>query len=157
MLRTSLALLALAFTPLLAAQEKQDELKLSKDEQALLDLVNAERKKAELPALKTNTRLMAAARDHGANMAKQEKAAHVLDDKQPADRVKAAGYAFSRLGENVAWNQRSPKEVMEDWMKSQAHKDNILKKDYTEIGVAVVKSKKGEPYWVQVFGAPRGE
>ena len=34
-------------------------------------------------------------------------------------------------------------------------KENILKKDYKEIGVAVAKSQKGEPYWVQVFGTQR--
>ncbi|WP_390699266.1 CAP domain-containing protein [Gemmata massiliana] len=39
-------------------------------------------------------------------------------------------------------------------MDSEMHRDNILRKDYTEIGVAVAKNEKGEPYWVQVFGKP---
>ncbi len=90
-------------------------------------------------------------------MAKQDKLDHVLDDKKPADRVKDAGYKLGYVGENVAWNQADPKEVLESWMNSQGHKDNILKKEYAEIGVAVAKNAKGERYWVQVFGTQLGK
>ncbi len=149
--------LVFALASVVAAQEKKqpakkDEVKLTKEEQAVIDLTNAERKAANLPPLKMNPKLMTAAREHAANMAKQEKSSHTLDGKEPADRVKAAGYRFRATGENIAWNQESPKEVLGDWMKSQGHRENILKKEYTEIGVAVAKSVKGEPYWVQVFG-----
>jgi uncharacterized protein YkwD len=136
---------------------KKDELKLTADEQAVIDLTNAERKAAGLPPLTASPKLMAAARSHAANMAKQEKPEHVLDGKEPVDRVKEAGYRFRATGENVAWNQANPKEVLADWMKSPGHRENILRKEYTEIGVAVAKSQKGEPYWVQVFGTPLGK
>jgi len=132
-------------------EAKKDDLKLTKEEQGVIDLTNEERKKADLPPLKANLKLMVAARGHAENMAKQDKLDHVLDEKQPADRVKAAGYDYGYLGENVAWNQADPKEVLESWMNSQNHKDNILNKDYAEIGVAVAKNAKGERYWVQVF------
>jgi uncharacterized protein YkwD len=159
------AALAFALVPLAIAQEKKDEkkdeLKLTKEERELIDLTNAERKKAWLNPFAPNPRplapnpqLMAAARAHAANMAKQEKAEHVLDEKGHTDRAKDAGYKYGYLGENVAWNQDTPKEVMSDWMNSKVHKENILKPEYTEIGVAVAKSKKGEPYWVQLFGSP---
>jgi len=151
------ATLMLALLPIVDAREKpgeKPELKLSKDEQAIVDLTNAERKAAKLPALTANPQLMAAARSHALNMAKQEKLSHKLDDKEPADRVKDAGYDFGYVGENIAWNQDTPKEVLADWMKSKPHKENILNAEYTEIGVAVEKNKKGERYWVQVFGKP---
>ena len=150
------ALFLFAIAPL-TADDKKDELKLTKDEQGVIDLTNAERKKAELPPLKVNAKLMAVARAHAENMAKQEKAEHVLDDKKPTDRAKEAGYKYAWLGENVAWNAQNPKEALEGWMDSPPHKENILKKEYTEIGVAVAKSKSGEPYWVQLFGSPRGK
>lgn len=133
---------------------KKEELKLSKEEEGVIELTNAERKKMDLPPLKANALLMEAARSHGANMAKQDKLAHELDGKQPADRVKDAGYKYGYTGENVAWNQKNPKEVLESWMNSEGHRANILKKEYTEIGVAMVKNEKGQPYWVQVFGTP---
>jgi len=138
-------------------KNKKDELKLSKEEEGVIELTNVERKKAELSPLKANAKLMAAARSHAENMAKQDKLDHVLDEKKPADRVKDAGYTYGYVGENIAWNQDNPKEVLEAWMNSQPHKENILRKDYEEIGVAVVKNAKGERYWVQVFAKQLGK
>lgn len=154
MTRLAFAVLsAVALLPPAPGQEKKDELKLSKEEQELIDLTNAERKKAELPPLAVNPKLMAAARAHAENMARQEKLEHTLDDKDPAARVTDAGYKFRTTGENVAWNADTPKEAVKDWMDSPPHRENILKKGYADIGAAVAKSKKGERYWVQVFGA----
>jgi uncharacterized protein YkwD len=150
--------LGFALLSLVAAEEpKKEEFKLTKDEQAVIDLTNAERMNADLPPFRMNEQLMAAARAHGENMAKQEKLEHVLDDKTHADRAKAAGYKYRSIGENIAWNAKSPKAVVEGWMNSPPHKENILKKEYKEIGVAVAKSTKGETYWVQVFGTQLGK
>lgn len=139
---------------LLAAVAAADELKLSADEEALVELTNAARAKADLPPLRPNPGLFAAARGHAANMAKQAKLAHELDGKGPADRVTAAGYKYSRTGENVGWNYPTPKDAVAGWLDSPGHRANILAKGFTELGVAVSRSGKGEPYWVQVFGAP---
>jgi uncharacterized protein YkwD len=113
-------------------------------------------KKAEkdLSPLKMNPSLMEAARKHAENMAAQDKLSHTLDDKEPPDRAKAAGYKSDFVGENIAWGQKSPKQVVESWMDSEAHRANVLHKEFTEIGVAYAKNAKGEPYWVQVFGKP---
>jgi uncharacterized protein YkwD len=144
--------------PFAAAQDKKepkkDEFKLSAEEKAVIELTNAERKKKELGELKMNPQLMEAARAHAANMAKQDKLDHKLDEKEPVDRTKAAGYKSAFVGENVAWNQKSPAQVVDGWMKSEGHRENILRPEYTEIGVAVARNKKGQPYWVQVFGKP---
>jgi uncharacterized protein YkwD len=153
---------ALALVPLAIAEEKKedkkdekkDEFKLTADEQAIIDLTNAERKKEDLPPLKMNPKLMEAARAHAKNMADQDKLDHVLDEKDPVDRAKVAGYKSGYVGENIAWNQKTAKAVLETWMDSEGHRKNILTKEFEEIGVAVVKNKKGEPYWVQVFGKP---
>ena len=149
----SLLLSAAAF---LAAPAMADDLKLSEDEKAVIELTNAERKKADLPPLTANPKLFAAARAHAGNMAKQDKLAHELDDKTAEDRLKAASYKYSRYGENIGWKYDTPKVAIAAWMDSPIHKENILTKDFTEIGVAVAKNAKGEPYWVQVFGAPLG-
>jgi uncharacterized protein YkwD len=143
----------------LAAQEKKDDtpdaLKPTKEEQELIDLTNAERKKADLKPLAPNPQLTAAARGHAANMANQDKLEHTLDDKTPTGRVKAAGYKYRQTGENIAWGAENPKQVVEGWMDSEPHRENILKEEFTEIGVAVAKNEKGERYWVQVFGTPK--
>jgi uncharacterized protein YkwD len=153
-MRITLAVLVL-LPALAVAQPKANEFKLSEEEQGILDATNAERKAAGLPALKPNPKLAAAARGHSENMAKQSKLEHILDEKSPVDRVKAARYAFRMVGENVEHNAPTPAEAVKDWMNSPGHKANILNKDFTEIGIGVAKNEKGERYWTQVFGKPR--
>ena len=130
------------------------EFKLTADEQAVLDATNAERKKEKLDPLTADPMLTEAARAHAANMAKQSKLAHTLDEKTFEDRAKATGYKYRALGENIAHNYQSPKDAVAGWMASAGHKANILNADYTQIGLAIAKNDKGEPYWVQVFGTP---
>jgi uncharacterized protein YkwD len=131
---------------------------LSKDEQAILDLTNAAREKAKLPPLKPNAVLSEVARKHSANMAKQETMAHELDKKTPADRLKAAGYSYSRMAENVAMTLGDSNEgVFKSWMESEHHRDNILGNKFTEIGIGLATSDSGKVYYTQVFGTPRGK
>lgn len=136
------------------AQEKKSELKLSDDEKAVVEATNEERKKAGLSELKPNAKLFEAARNHAANMAKQEKLDHTLDGKTASERVKDAGYEYGRTGENIAHNSPTPQDAVASWMGSEMHKANMLEKDYADLGVAVAKNAKGERYWVQVFGKP---
>jgi uncharacterized protein YkwD len=134
--------------------DKKDELKLTADEEAVIELTNAQRKKADLKPLKMSPVLMIVARKHAENIAKQDKLVHVIDDKDPVQRAKDAGYKSEFVGENLAWKQKNPKEVIAAWMDSKVHRENILLEEYTEIGAAVAKNSKGELYWVQVFGKP---
>lgn len=150
------ALLSLPAAPAQPAGKKaRDTFAPSAEEQGVIDATNAERKAAGVPPLKASPKLFEAARAHAANMARQEKMAHELDGKAPVDRVRAAGYRFARTGENVGWNYRTPATAVAGWMASPPHKANMLNKDFTEIGVGVARSEKGEPYWAQVFGTPR--
>jgi uncharacterized protein (TIGR03000 family) len=127
---------------------------LSKDEQAVLDLVNQQREKAGLGALRSNALLLRAAREHSANMARQDKIGHELDGKGPGDRLAAVGYQSFGWGENVAAGQRTPAEAMDSWMTSEGHRANILGPDFQEIGIGVATSPGGTRYWTQVFGRP---
>lgn len=51
------------------------------------------------------------------------------------------------LGENIARGQITAKEVMEDWMASPTHRDNILRKSFDEVGIGIFGD-----VWVQDFG-----
>jgi uncharacterized protein YkwD len=139
--------------------------KLSADEKALVDLLNKEREKEKLPRLTVNPLLTKAARAHCENMARQEKFGHELDGKTVADRVAEAGYDYRSVGENLA---RAPVESGDDppapppadihknWMGSKGHKANILGEQFREVGVCVVKSKKGTYYYTLVFARAAG-
>jgi uncharacterized protein YkwD len=131
--------------------------KLSKELQKVLELTNEARAGEKLPALKLNAALCKAAQAHSANMARQGKMEHVLDGKNPAQRVEAAGYDYAKVGENIAAGANGPpvEAIFKSWMESQHHKDNILNPKYQEIGLGLAADAKGEVYYTQVFATPR--
>ncbi|MFN8192608.1 MAG: CAP domain-containing protein [Nocardioidaceae bacterium] len=59
---------------------------------------------------------------------------------------------FSRLGENIAYGYPSAAAVMRGWMHSPGHRENILNKSYTRIGLGLARTSDGTRYWVQNFG-----
>ena len=124
----------------------------SKVELEIIKRTNEARAREKKPPLVLNDLLMKAARDHAANMVKQNLMSHDLDGKNASDRVKALGYEYAALAENIAMGQMSPADVLKMWMNSEGHRTNILG-EFTEIGVAQVKAAKGYAY-VQVFGTP---
>jgi uncharacterized protein (TIGR03000 family) len=130
--------------------------KLSTEEQEILDLTNKEREKTGLAPLRANAKLVKAARDHSANMARLEMLDHELEGKGPGERLAAVEYASSGWGENCAAGQRTPAAAVESWMNSEGHRGNILNGSYEEIGVAVANSTGGGRYWTQVFARPAG-
>jgi uncharacterized protein YkwD len=133
----------------------QEVLKLSDDEQKLLELINDERKKVDLPPLKPDPLLFKAARDHAANMARQGKMKHELDSKSPFDRIKSTGYRYTIAGENIACGDDTLAAVVKRWMESMPHKENILGRRYVETGLGLAKDEKGDIFYAQVFAAPR--
>ena len=151
----ALALLLLS-THAASAQPKpaKPELKLTEMEQAVVDLTNEERKKAKLKPVEANPLLFAAARKYAAKMAKLDKLENEFDSITLADRVQSEKYRYSDCFENIAAGQRTAKQVVDGWMKSESHREKILSPGVTEIGVGVEKNAKGMLYWSQVFAAP---
>jgi hypothetical protein len=149
---TSLFLVCfLILSTTLHAEDASKKFVISKDEQAIIDLTNVERKKANLPALKANAQLFAAARLHSANMAKENAMEHELYGKHSSDRIAATGYKAMAGRENIAFNYPGPAQVVDGWMHSPEHKANILADDIGEIGVGIVNDSKGLPYYTQLF------
>lgn len=119
---------------------------------------NEARARNGLPALRTNAKLMEAARLHAEQMAAAQRGDHTISGtRYPTmqSRLEAVGYAYLQVAENVAWNQPSPQSVLTSWMNSSGHRANILEAGVTEMGAAMARSSRGEPYWIQVFGRPR--
>ncbi len=158
--RVSIVLMLSSGAPIFAQDDKaktnKSTFEISDDEQKLVDLTNEARKKENLAPVKPNKTLFAVARAHSANMARQKQMNHVLDGKNPGQRLKAAGYPYASYGENVAFSQGwSLEDVMNGWMKSAGHRANILGKDYREIGIGVATGEDGQTYYTQVFGTQR--
>lgn len=58
---------------------------------------------------------------------------------------------YMTVGENIAAGQQTPAEVMNSWMNSQGHRENIMNSSFGQIGVGVVRGGSYGIYWVQMF------
>ncbi len=125
----------------------------------VIQFTNSHRAAQGFSALSENTLLNNAATLKAQDMFSGQYFAHVgPDGKEPSDWVKQVGYDFKNTGENLAQgNFESDQVLVQGWMDSPGHRANILKPEFTEIGVGVVKGMyEGRETWhaVQVFGKP---
>ncbi|MGW3146329.1 CAP domain-containing protein [Streptomyces sp. NPDC001177] len=120
----------------------------------VVELTNAQRRRAGLPPLAVDPLLTAAAQAHSADMVAHDFYSHTAPGgSQPWDRAAAAGSARRTIGENIACGQRSPAEVVDGWMNSPGHRANILEPGFTHIGVGFAGGGRAGTYWTQLFGA----
>ncbi|MGW1537831.1 CAP domain-containing protein [Streptomyces aureus] len=116
-------------------------------------LTNTERARAGLAPLTAEATLTTAAQAHCADMVARDFYAHTSPEGgQPWDRAAAAGFTLGAIGENIACGQRSPAEVVQGWMDSPGHRANILKRDFTHIGIGLAGGSSAGMYWTQLFG-----
>lgn len=115
---------------------------------ATVCLVNRERTRRKMRALRTNKRLSRAAVAHTRDMIDRHYFEHVAPSGQNVvDRLLSSGYLgnVSRwlVGENLAWgvgSHSSPQQIVVSWMKSPGHRRNMLNRRFREIGIGVVFS-----------------
>ncbi|CAF1643510.1 unnamed protein product [Didymodactylos carnosus] len=109
-------------------------------------------------SLRASARLGKAAQSHANWMAQTQRMSHeenVQGRVHVGDRVHKAGYNYQAVAENIAFtsgqNNSVPK-VMNMWMNSPGHRENILNGNYNQIGAAVARASDGSLYWCVVFG-----
>jgi uncharacterized protein YkwD len=118
-------------------------------EQAVLALVNDARAAKGCKALVIDDRITTAAQGHSTDMATQNYFSHTSKDGRTFDkRMREAGYPKPG-GENIAKGYGSPQAVMEGWMNSTGHRENIENCDFTTMGLGL--DTRGN-YWTQNFG-----
>lgn len=113
---------------------------------ALLCLINQERARQGVGALRANDTLLAAADTKAADMVARNFFAHTSPTGQSfGDLLRDVGYAVPGkafdVGENLAWAQGSlatPAQVVAGWMGSAGHRANILDPRFRESGFGVV-------------------
>lgn len=115
----------------------------------VLRLVNVERSKAGLSPLTTNTTLKAAADKRA-----QETAVSFSHTRPNGSKFSTVlqeyGISYRTAGENIAYGQRTPQDVVNAWMNSPGHRANILNSNFNKIGIGVYQSN-GVIYWSQLF------
>lgn len=124
----------------------------------LLQLTNDVRSQNQLTPLSFNQQLTAAAQKKASDMfAKNYWSHYGPDGATPWDFILSSGYKYEFAGENLAKNFLFSQGVVDAWMASPSHKENILRNDYTEVGFAIVNGVlNGEETTlvVQMFGKP---
>jgi uncharacterized protein YkwD len=104
-----------------------------------------------------NGKLFDASAGHSSDMAAQNYFSHTSMDGRTFDqRVTAAGYNWSNIGENIAAGQSTASSVMSAWMGSPGHCSNIMNSRFTEVGVACVNNSSStyHTYWTMDLGRP---
>jgi len=104
--------------------------------------------------------LRCSARLHSLDMFERAFFGHINPDGlDPFERMAAAGFHGSGAGENIAVGQTSPQQVMKSWMQSDDHCSNVMRPNYTMLGVGYHPGAGGRGlgsnFWTQNFGAPR--
>jgi len=135
---------------------------------AILDAVNAaravprtcgDRAMPAAPPLAWHPQLARAALEHSSDMAAQRYLAHRgKDGRLVGDRARRAGYAWQRIGENIASGQRTAEEAVEGWLSSPGHCANLMNRAFVHTGAARAAHVDDEAvieYWTQVFGTPQ--
>jgi len=119
--------------------------------------INGERRKHGLQPLEGNHTLDRIAREYSRRMSRERFFSHYdAQGKSAADRVRAAGVAYSVVGENLFLSANAPNPIngsVKGWMKSKDHRINILTENYTQTGVGIWK--RGRTYlFTQIFIRP---
>lgn len=132
-------------------------------EVAIVAKTNAFRGRHKLGAVRRNARLDRAAQAYARYLARTGRFSHSADGRRPADRIKAAGYRYCQVAENLALNVDSrgfaadqlAGAAVTGWENSPGHRRNMLAPHVTEIGVGVAKAADTHRYLsVQLFGRP---
>ncbi len=113
------------------------------------EIVNQEREAAGQPSLEWDETLAACASKRAEELVEQF--SHSRPDRTSCFTIyQDYNVSYRAAGENIAKGQTSPEHVMNSWMNSSGHKDNILNKNYGKIGVGCYYAN-GCYYWVQMF------
>jgi uncharacterized protein YkwD len=125
-------------------------------EHRVFNLINEERVKNGRASLVWADQVAEVARYHSSNMARLEFFSHEdPDGRRPSNRAEMLGLRnWRELGENIAWlrgYQDPAQRVVENWMRSPGHRENILESHYKESGIGVAVSVDGSYYITQVF------
>ncbi len=132
----------------------------------VLDLVNDARAKPRrcggkrhdaVPPLARSAILDRVALAHAREMATRGRMSHAgADGSSPGERATRAGYRWQVIGENVAFGQPTPGQVVAGWLESAHHCENIMDPDFTDMGISSAAGTRDGAvlYWSQVFGKP---
>lgn len=127
------------------------------DAEAMLELINEARCAAGAAPLGLNPSLSEVAAAHTLDMISREYADHTSPEgAEPGDRLTAAGYDWSAVGETLAFGAADAQAAFEGWMESEGHRAIVLDPAYREMGSGHASAQGTERthYWTVIFAVP---
>jgi len=124
----------------------------------IIQITNQERVRAGLPILYPNYRLNLAAQNKANDMLANSYWEHYHNGKTPWDWMKEANYEFTAAGENLAIDFFETEPMVQAWMDSPTHRQNIINPNFRGIGVGIAKGYFRDHQTiivVQMFGKPK--
>ncbi|WP_100332006.1 CAP domain-containing protein [Bacillus xiapuensis] len=116
-------------------------------EQQILDLTNIIRARFDLGTVKWEPAAAAVAKRHSKEMFEKNYFAHESPTAGDlGDRLQAADISYELAGENIAANYIDGPAAVEGWLNSKGHRQALLEKDFTLLGVGVYRK-----YYTQNF------
>ena len=140
-----------------------DRADAAETETRITELTNEFRKKEGLKPVARNETLAEAAAKFGAYLAEQGVLGHRAGGTTPSQRVKAAGYDYCSVRENLAYQfdtfgfaaEKLAEVCVTGWINSPGHRANLVADDMTETGVGVTYDPRSGRYFaVQLFALP---
>jgi uncharacterized protein YkwD len=107
------------------------------DADTIFDLVNAERVKNGLKPLIRDARLDVSAATKCQDMLKDGYFSHEDENGEVWNFIRAVIPKYILIGENLSVTDEDQQSVMDGWMSSQTHKDNILNTEYKISGMSI--------------------
>jgi uncharacterized protein YkwD len=124
---------------------------------AVVCLINVQRSAHRLPGLRESSRLDQSAQNWTDRMVNAGQFTHGTNFW---NRISAVGYDWSNVGENIATGFSTPRQVVDGWMASTGHCQNILAPQFANVGTGVDTkhlASYGPSTWTQDFGLPMGQ
>lgn len=110
------------------------------------NFVNSQRTAAGLPALVWDNRLESCCGVRAQECSRSF--SHTRPSGQPWYTVNSAIMG----GENLAYGYYDASSVVNAWMDSPTHRENILWPEFTKVAIAIYVADDGTYYWAQEFG-----
>ncbi|MDV2582470.1 SafA/ExsA family spore coat assembly protein [Alkalibacillus haloalkaliphilus] len=126
------------------------EVKSIEDE--VIRITNEMRQQHGLQPLEGDWQLSRVARYKSRDMRDQNYFSHQSPTYgSPFDMIEQFNVSYQRASENIAAGQQNPRSVVDSWMNSQGHRENILDPNMTHIGVGYAEGGQYRHYWTQMF------
>ena len=154
-MKRRLIALLLALSSLFAQRPAHAALDVSAAEQLFLDLLNADRTAAGLPALTPDPRLSEVARWRSEDMVARNYIGHDIGGYTVGRLLHDRRIPFNLAGENIVSNtfdeSSTVARAQEELMKSPSHRENVLRPEYNLVGVGIASGPNGRTVYTQIF------